>query len=71
MLAPSFYSHVLNGILILIIIIMIIQNYSTFNKLEIYKKVKLLILFSILIGIHSLSHLGLESVYQWNPLKFL
>jgi hypothetical protein len=71
MLAPSFYSHVLNGILILIIIIMIIQNYSTLNKLDIYKKVKLLILFSILIGIHSLSHLGLESVYQWNPLKFL
>ena len=68
---PSFYSHILNGFLILFIIILFISNYSTFMKLDIYKKVKLLILFSILIGIHSLSHLGLESVYHWNPLQFL
>lgn len=67
-LAPSLYAHVINAILLITAVILLFSNYSKINKIEPYKKIILILLFSIVIGIHGLSHLGLESVYEYNPL---
>ena len=67
--APSIYAHILNGILLLISVILIYRNYSTIFRLAASEKVKLVLLFSLAIGLHGLSHLGLEYVYKFNPLK--
>jgi hypothetical protein len=67
-LMPSLYAHVINGILLLIAVIVAIMNYSSLKKIGAYKSIVLLLLFSLVIGIHGLTHLGMESVYNYNPL---
>lgn len=67
--APSVYAHIMNGILLLISVILIYRNYSSISRLAGYEKVKLVLLFSLAIGLHGLSHLGLEYIYKFNPLK--
>ena len=66
--APSFYAHIINGLLLLIAFILLFKNYSKIVNLEPYKKISLTLFFSISIGIHGLSHLGLETNYNYNPL---
>ena len=66
---PSFYAHVLNGALLFIAIIILYINYSKFLQLEPYKLLCLTLLLSLSVGIHGLSHLGLEKGYGYNPLS--
>jgi len=68
-IVPSFYAHVINGILMLIAIILLYRNYSSVKRLEPYKQIMLVLLFSMAIGIHGLTHLGLETVYGYNPMR--
>ena len=67
-LAPSFYVHIINGILLFIGLILLFKNYSNIIKLEPYKIFCLVLLLSIAVGIHGLLHLGLEKNYNFNPL---
>lgn len=69
LLAPSFYAHFIQGLVILLIIIYSFQHIKSLQILDVYKKLLLLILLGVLIGIHSMSHLGLEYVYNFNPLS--
>lgn len=66
--SPSLYAHIINAILLLTAVILLFSNYSKIKNIEPYKKIILILLFSIVIGIHGLSHLGLESVYGYNPI---
>jgi len=66
MLAPSIMAHALNGLLMLAAVIVAYINISVLRRLEPFKIVMILLVFSIAIGIHGLSHLGLESVYGLN-----
>lgn len=72
-LAPSFYAHTINGILLFIALIIIITNYSKLIRLEAYpgRTAYLILMLSIAVGIHGISHLGLERVYGFNPLKYV
>ena len=63
---PSFYAHVLNGLLILLAVILMIK-YS--RVLSPYELLVVILLFSIGMGVHGISHLGLETVYHFNPLN--
>jgi len=63
---PSFYAHVMNGFLVLFAVILMIK-YS--RVLRPYELLVVVLLFSIGIGVHGISHLGLEAVYQFNPLN--
>lgn len=67
-ISPSFYAHIVNGILLLAAIIVFIKNYKKLVSLESYKFIKLVLFLSIAAGVHGLSHLGLETVYNYNPL---
>jgi hypothetical protein len=66
---PSILAHVFNGMLLFISIVIALMYFSKLTKLEPYEKIGLFLLFSIAIGIHGLSHLGLEIIYGYNPLK--
>jgi hypothetical protein len=67
---PSIYAHILNGVLMLIAFVMFYKNYSKISNLEPYKLISLTLLFSLTVGIHGLSHLGLESKYNYNPMSY-
>jgi nitrate reductase gamma subunit len=74
-LSPSFYAHVLNGILLFIALIIMVLNYSRLTRLEAYPGrtaylILLLLLLSIAVGVHGMSHLGLEYVYGFNPMNY-
>ena len=66
--APSFYAHIINGLLILIAFVLLYKNYSKISNLEPYKLIVLTLILSICVGVHGLSHLGLETIYNYNPL---
>lgn len=64
--APSFYAHVLNAILILVAVMLLVKHYRTLRP---YEVIVVALLFSIGMGVHGLSHLGLETAYGFNPLR--
>ena len=68
---PSLYAHVIHAILLMISVVLFIVNYSQIVKLGPYEKINLSLLFSGVVGVHAISHLGLESVYGYNPMKLL
>ena len=67
--APSVMAHALNGLLMFAAVVVAYMNFRVLYKLDPYKKVMILLVFSVAIGIHALSHLGLETVYGLNPFK--
>ena len=56
---PSIYAHILNGFLLLIAIILFFMNYNKMMRLEPDKLIQLILFFALVIGVHSISHLGL------------
>ena len=67
--APSMMAHALNGVFVFAAAIVAYMNVRVLWHLDPYKKVMILLVFSVALGIHALSHLGLESVYGLNPFK--
>ncbi len=65
--APSIYAHALNGILLLIAVIILFRNWNKMMRLKPDKMIEMVLFFSLVIGVHGISHLGLESVYGLNP----
>jgi hypothetical protein len=68
---PSFYSLFLTGIIYIIVLFLFVQNFQQIKKMEPIKMIQILSLIGILIGVHGLIHLGLESVYKFNPIQQL
>jgi hypothetical protein len=54
----------------LIIFIIFAKNYRQFGKLNYYQQLSILSLLSLVIGIHSMLHLGAEIFYGFNPYKW-
>ena len=68
---PSVYAHILNGLLILVSVIVIYKNYGKIIKLDYYKFLILVLLISLVVGVHGLSHLGLEYIYGLNFINII
>ena len=66
--APSFYAHIINGALLLIAVILCYAKFPKIITLDPYKLIVIILLFSIGVGVHGISHLGLEKGYGYNPL---
>ena len=71
MIAPSMMAHALNGVLMLAAVVVAYMNFCVLWRVDPYKKVLILLVFSIAIGIHGISHVGLEKGYGFNPLKMI
>ena len=67
MFHPSIAAHAIHAFIFLIAFVMVIVNFQALQRLPIEKSLILVLLFSIVIGIHGLSHLGLETNYGLEP----
>jgi len=66
--APSFLAHIGNALFLLLAAFLFFKHYALIKKTNGLMLVALALLASIAIGIHGLSHLGLERQYNYNPL---
>jgi len=66
---PSVMSHILNGGLLMLALILAVVNYRVISRLPVLQMITLVLILSIAVGVHGLSHAGLESAYGYNPLK--
>lgn len=71
LIAPSLNTLFVTGFILLSILIIFISNFQQFKRLDFYRKLNLLSLFTIAIGIHGLIHLGVEDEYGFNPYKWV
>ena len=62
---PSVYAHILNGLLLFAGVVYLF----IFRARNSYQILVLILLFSMAVGIHGISHMGLEYVYGYNPLS--
>jgi hypothetical protein len=67
--SPSVYAHAISGGVLVAGIIYLALNILKIVSRDPYQIVVLLLLVSIAISIHGISHIGLESVYNYNPLS--
>ena len=65
---PSILGLFVSGLLILISLILIIKKYKEFNNITF---IFIILLFAILITLHSLLHLGVEISYNYNPIELI
>jgi len=70
LIAPSVNSLFFTGILILSIFVLFIKHFKSIMNLDFYRKINLLALITIAVGIHGLIHLGVEDEYDFNPYKW-
>lgn len=68
--APSYFAQVANGLLILVFLYVLISNYRVFLKTNYITQLLIIGVLAIAIGIHGILHVGLEQLYQYNPLLF-
>ena len=67
--SPSVYAHMINGGLLVVAIIYVAVYMSKIISRDPYQIAVLILLFSMALGIHGISHMGLETVYSYNPLS--
>jgi len=68
LLIPSFYAHVLNGTLTAFAVILVLANLNAIKNMNTFNMLIIVLLLAIAIGIHGLSHQGLERNYNFFPL---
>ena len=64
---PSVYAHILNGLLLFAGVVYLFVSRSR----DSYQILVLILLFSMAVGIHGISHMGLEYLYGYNPLSVI
>ena len=69
MIPSSVMSHMLNGGLLFAAVILAALNYSIIRRLPVLQMITLILILSIAVGVHGLSHARLERAYGYNPLK--
>lgn len=69
-IAPSLNSLFITGLLVLSIFFLFITHFQEITRLNFYNKISLLSLICLAVGVHGLTHLGVESQYGFNPYKW-
>lgn len=70
-LSPSMSALFLTGVIFFMIFLLLVFNYKQIMDLEYYKKIVLLGVVGVAIGVHGLLHLGAELGYGFNPYVVL
>ncbi len=65
---PSFYALAITGIISFILVMLIVNNFKLIKNLPLDKLIFIVSLVGTVIGIHGLLHLGMETVYNYNPI---
>ena len=66
MFYPSIMAHMMNGLFLLAALVVAIYSYSKLRALDAYHVLILILLGSVAIGVHGLSHAALEK--QWGGI---
>ena len=69
MFYPSIMAHMMNGFFLLAALVFVIYSYSKLRALDSYHILVLILLVSIAIGVHGLSHAALEKQYRYVPFN--
>ena len=64
---PSVWAHSLGGVLMLAALAMAVLNFGKLKTLGTYSMIKILMMLSIVITLHGISHVLLEKHYSYNP----
>jgi disulfide bond formation protein DsbB len=64
---PSVYAHTFGGGIFLIGILYSVLNFSKLYSKDTYQILVLILLFSVAMSVHGISHAGLEALYGYNP----
>jgi hypothetical protein len=67
---PSIAAHTIHGVLAMLAIVFLLAFSYKLQTLDAYRILVLLLLFSIVIGIHGISHQGLERDYGYTPYSW-
>jgi hypothetical protein len=67
-MAPSYFAQIANGLLIIIFLYVLFSNYRLFLKTNYITQLQIIGALAIALGVHGTLHLGLEQVYNYNPL---
>jgi hypothetical protein len=67
-MCPAFLAHMLSAALMGIALYIVVTSFGSLRKLDTYRMLVLVLLFSIIVGIHGISHLGLKRAYGYNML---
>jgi len=71
MIYPSILAHIFSGGFLLVALFCLVTCYPRLRKLGLYEGLVLTLLFSIAVGLHGVSHIGLEKQYGYNPVYYL
>jgi hypothetical protein len=66
---PSIMAHILNGLLLFAAVVYVLFNFQKTQSLDTYNVLIVILLFSIAMGVHGLSHLFLEKEYNYVPFN--
>lgn len=69
MFYPSIMAHMINGLFLLAAVIVALLSYSKLRTLDSYHILVLILLGSVAIGVHGLSHAALERQYRYIPFN--
>ena len=64
---PSIYAHTISGGLLVASTIYLAFYISKIMSRDPYQIIVLILLFSMAMGIHGISHAGLEAIYSYSP----
>jgi hypothetical protein len=67
-MGASLLAHMFSGLLMGIAVYIALSSFGTLRKLDTYHILVLVLLFSIVVGIHGISHLGLRKEYGYTML---
>jgi len=66
---PSVWAHTLGGGLLLLAVVLAALNLGKLRGLSTYSVLKLLLMLSVVITLHGISHAILEKQYGYNPWR--
>ena len=67
MFVPSILAHIVGGAVLVFALIYLVFNNSRILALDSYRTLILILLFSVAVTVHGISHLGLEKIYSYSP----
>lgn len=68
---PSVLADIFSGALMFLALYLIYMSFGKLRALDAYRMIVLVLLLSIVVGVHGISHLGLERAYGYSPLNIL
>ena len=71
MIFPSILAHMMSGITLFVLLAYAVSNAKQIQRMDTFSILSLLLLSSMALGIHGISHGLLEKQYAYNPMEMI